>query len=103
MTNQDNINTGQETINDRQGSINKRQTVINDDTMVGLKFNNIIPLIITIISVAGLYFGLSNKIDLLTQKIDYYIQRSEVNVTSIKDLQVKYNELSVGQARCCPN
>lgn len=63
----------------------------------------VVSIMVSVFAFAGLYYGLSNKIDLLTQKMDYLIESTKTNTSSIRDLQVKYTELSVTDARCCPN
>ena len=48
-----------------------------------------VSIAVSVFAFAGLYFGLSNKIDLLTQKVDYLVQQvGEYNERN-KDVQTR--------------
>ena len=61
-----------------------------------------VSLIVSVFAFAGLYYGLSNKIDLLTQRMDFYIEKTQTNYGSLQSLQKLYTKLEFGVARCCP-
>jgi hypothetical protein len=61
------------------------------------RVDNAYPIVISfitmVLAVSALYWGLSNKIDLLTQKVEY----------RIRELQVLHTSLKVAVAQCCPS
>lgn len=70
------------------------------------RVDNIYPIAISFITMAltvsALYWGLSNKIDLLTQRMDFYIEKTQTNYGSLQSLQRLYTKLEFGVAKCCP-
>lgn len=76
------------------------------DNIQPWRVDNIYPIVISfvtmILTVSALYWGLSNKIDLLTQKVDYYIEKTNTNINSIRELQTYHNNLSIIVGKCCP-
>ena len=71
------------------------------------RVDNIYPIVVSfitmVLTVSALYWGLSNKIDLITQKMDFYIEKTQANYGSLQSLQKLYSNLEVATAQCCPN
>lgn len=94
--------------NQRQSDTNIRQSIINEDTRLSLKFSNVWPLLFAIVSTVALYFGLSMKIELLTQKVDSLSEikillkeHTESSVPFRQDVVV-LKEKIVRLEKCCP-
>ena len=62
-----------------------------------------VSLMISAFAFAGLYYGLSNKIDLLVQRVDFYLEKTNTNYTSLQSMQQKYSSLKFDVGRCCPS
>jgi hypothetical protein len=109
MTNQHLVNTRQSSINKRHTNINDSQGILNEDTRVDLKVNNLWAILVSVIisTISIIFFvykpqmELKASLDLLNQKVDTFIEQGKINKTSIQDLQVKYNGVSVDIATCC--
>jgi len=67
--------------------------VLNEKTKLDLKFNNLWAILFTIvtltISLMGIYYGLCNRLDLLSQKVDYIAQQNDEYFQRNKDIQTR--------------
>lgn len=101
--------TTQNKVNNRQERTNDRQSVINEDTRVDLKVNNIYAIFVSVIisTVSLIMFvyrpqmELSAKVDMMNQKLDYWIERGNTNTNSIIELQKLHAETRHLIDVCC--
>ena len=54
-----------------------------------------ISFVTMVLAVSALYWGLSNKIDLLTQKVEYLIQNQNEYFQRNKDVQTRIGQMEV--------
>ena len=54
-----------------------------------------ISFITMVLAVSALYWGLSNKIDLLTQKVEYLIQNQDEYFQRNKEVQTRLGQMEV--------
>lgn len=68
----------------------------NNDAITWLQFNNIVPVVITLIttifSVATIYYQLNAKVDLAIQKLDFIAQKVSDYQQEAKEIQVMMRE-----------
>ncbi len=77
-------------MNTHQINLNEDQTVINDKTKFDLRFNNIYAIVIAVFVVAGSWFNLSSRIDLLTERVNTMIQSQSILLEKYSNLEGRY-------------
>ena len=72
-----------------------KMTTENKNAITWVTFNNIVPIVVSTISIVVSFMSLSGKVDLLTQRVDILIENQKTIVSKYEGVQTRLGKLEL--------